>query len=451
MKTPSGRLAALTIFLLIAVMLFGPMRTGSDDYIAVNVHTLRMNTGDSYDIDYTLYSDSRKDVVYASSNENVVTVDNVGVVTAHRPGNAEIRLIASSGARTRIPVEVAGAGTTEMTLNTASLNLEKGQISGLRAVFNDEADDTRVTWHSENEAVATVDAIGRVSGMGGGETRIVATAANGLTAYADVKVFVFGDAVHITPSDITVGVGARLHMDCYYLPDDTTDSVRRWQSSNESVLTVNEDGMIHAKGVGQAVLSVFTDNGLSTAALIRVEPSASDFDLAPSAVTIERNHSVALTPRFMDAAGNETSASDSHYIEWTSSNPDIASVDENGVVTGVSSGLAAITARSDGMSATCIVTVEVLVHEVTLNESVVDLLREQTTTPIQLVAAISPADPDDPTITYTTDNPQVAYADENGLVTFTGAYGTAVITATAASGVDASCTFNVVVSRTDSQ
>ena len=213
------------------------------------------------------------------------------------------------------------------------------------------------------------------------------------------------------------------------------------------MLTVNDEGMIRAKSAGQAVLSVFTDNGLSTASLIRVEPSASDFDLAPSAVTIERTHSIPLTPRFMDAEGNETSASDSHYIEWTSSNPDIASVDENGVVTGVSSGLAAITARSDGMSATCLVTVEVLVHEITLNESIVDLLREQTTAPIQLTAALSPADPDDPTITYSTDNPQVAYADENGLVTFTGAYGTAVITATAASGVNASCTFNVIVGQ----
>ena len=447
MKTPSVRLAALTVFLLIAILLLVPMRSGQDDYITLNVRSLRMSAGDVYDIDYTLYSETRQDVVYSSSNKNVATVDSVGVVTAHAPGTARIRAIARNGARASVSVEVVGSATRTMTLNTTSLTLEKGQISGLKAQFNADADDTRVTWHSENEAVATVDAIGRVSGVGGGETRIVANAANGLTASADVKVFVYGDAVQITPADITVGVGARLQMDCYYLPEDATDAVRRWQSSDSSVLTVKDDGTVYAKQVGQTVLSVFTENGLSASALIRVEPSASDFELAPTAVTIERGHTLALAPRFMDASGNPTDAYVGHYIEWSTSNPAIAVVDENGVVTGLSSGLAGITARCDGMSATCFVTVQVLVHELTLNETVVDLLKEQTAEPVQLIATLDPADPDDPAITYTTDNPQVAYADANGLVTFTGAYGTAVITATAASGAAASCTFNIIVGQ----
>lgn len=445
MKIPSVRLAALTIFLLIGLLLFLPMNSGIEDYITVNVNSLRMNTGDVYDIDYTLHAQSEQPVFYRSSNENVVTVDPLGVVTAHAPGNADVRVIARNGARTRVKVEVAGSNTASLALNTHSLNLEKGQISGLKAIFNEGADDTRVSWHSENESVATVDAIGRVSGVGGGETTITATGINGLTDSAKVKVFVYGDAVQITPADITVGVGARLQMDCYYLPEDTTDEILRWQSSNPDVLTVNDEGLITAKGVGTAVLAVYTENGLRGSGLIRVEPSADDFELTPTAVTIERGHKLALTPRFLDESGNPTNAYDGHYIDWSSSNPEILTVDKNGVVTGVSSGLAGVTARCDGMSATCFVTVQVLVHEVALNETVVDLLREQTADPIRLTAVLTPADPDDPTITYTTNNPQVAYADANGLVTFTGAYGTAIITATAASGATASCTFNVIV------
>jgi len=445
MKNPSVRLAALALILLAAFMLLLPMRTGPEDYILMNIRSLRMNTGDTYDVDYTLYAESRQPVYYSSSNENVATVDAVGMVTAHAPGKARVLAISTSGAKGWVDVEVAGSGTESMTLNTPSLTLEKGQVSGLKAVFNEGADDTRVTWRSENESVAIVDATGRVSGVGGGETRITATSALGLTASADVKVFVLGDAVQITPSDITVGVGARLQMSCYYLPEDATDAVRRWQSSNPQVLAVSEDGLITAKSVGSAVLTVYTENGLNGSALIHVESTADDFELSPTAVTIERGHTIALTPRFLDAGGALTDAYSGHYIEWISSNPDILTVDKNGVVTGVSSGLAGVTARCDGMSATCFVTVEVLTHEITLNETNVDLLREQTATPIQLVATLDPADPDDPTVTYSTDNPQVAYADENGLVTFTGAYGTAVITATASSGVNATCTFNVVV------
>ena len=445
MKTPSVWLAALTLFLLIAILIFAPMRSGVEDHIDLNVRSLRMNVGDVYDIDYTLYSRNPQDVVYRSSNENVVSVDSVGVVTAHNPGNARIRAIAANGARASVDVEVAGSGTETLTLNARSLDLERGQISGLKAIFNEGADDTSVVWHSEDETVATVDTMGRVSGVGGGTTRIVATAVGGLTASADVKVFVRGDAVHITPSDITVGIGTRLQMGCYFMPEDATDAVTRWQSSNDSVLTISKDGIITAKNVGQAVISVFTENGLSGSALIRVEPSAEDFELAPTSATIERHHTLALAPRFIDASGNTTDDYDGHYIEWMSSNPEIAAVDENGVVTGVSSGLAGITARSDGMSATCFVTVEVLAHDITLNETEVNLLKDQTAEPIQLEAVLDPADPDDPTVAYSTDNPQVAVVDENGLVTFTGAYGTAVITARAVSGAEASCTFNVVV------
>ena len=284
MKTPSVQLAALTVFLLIAILLFVPMRSGDEDHIEVSVNVLRMDAGDEYDIDYTLYAYEPQKVVYSSSNKNVATIDSFGVVTAHAPGKARIRVIAEGGARTGVDVEVAGVGEQTITLNTNIITLEKGQISGLQARFAEDAEDTRVVWTSENKAVATVDSIGRVSAVGGGETRITATAMNGASASAFVKVFVRGDAVLVTPADITVGVGARLQMDSYYLPEDTTDEVLRWESSNEAVLTVKEDGMIQAKSVGQAVLSVFTKNGLRGSTLIRVEPSASDFELAPTAV-----------------------------------------------------------------------------------------------------------------------------------------------------------------------
>lgn len=446
MKTPAGRLAALIIFLLIGILLLAPMRAGNDDYITVSVRSVRMDAGDTYDIDYTLYSESRQSVSYISADESVATVDSVGVVTAHAPGNTHIRLIAQNGARAQVAIEVIGGPTgTTMTLSTDKINLEKGQISGVKAVFSDENTDTRVVWHSEDESVATVDAMGRVSAVGGGVTNIVATSAAGLTAKTAVSVHVPGTAMHIMPADLNVGVGAALQMDSYYLPEDTTDTIRRWQSSNTDILTVNKDGVIKAKGVGQAVLSVFSEGGLSGSTLINVEPSASDFELAPSAVTIEREHSIALSPRFLDDQGNVSDQYENHYIIWSSSNPDIASVDGNGVVTGNQSGLARITAQCDGMIASCVVTVEVVVHEITLDQTEIILAREETVNPIQLNAALIPADPDDTAITFSTDNPQVAYVDANGLITMTGAYGTAVITATASSGASAFCTITVQV------
>jgi uncharacterized protein YjdB len=72
-----------------------------------------------------------------------------------------------------------------------------------------------------------------------------------------------------------------------------------------------------------------------------------------------------------------------------------------------------------------------------------------TAQPIQLTATITPSDPDDPAMTWTTSNDMVAGVDENGLVTLTGGYGTAVITARAASGAEAKYTVNVVLELPD--
>ena len=444
MKTPSGKLAALTILLLSAILLLAPMRAGTDDYITVSAKSVKMNIGDTYDIDYTLYSNMRQAVTYTSSNEGVATVDSQGMVTAKNPGSAAIRLISRSGARAQVAIEVAGKPADRMELSADRIVLDKGQISGLKAVFNKDAVDTRVVWHSENTDVATIDAMGRISAVGGGETIITATNAGGLSASATVKVNVKGDVVHPTPEDLTVGVGASIQMDCYYLPSDATDEIKRWTSSNTSVATVSADGVVTAKGVGQSVISVFTENGLSGSTLIAVGPSASDFELSPSAVTIERGHTLQLSPRFLDAQGNLSEGYERHYIEWTTTTPDVATVDENGMVTGVSSGLARITARCDGMTASCIVTVQVLPHAIALDRSEIWLMQAETREPIQLTASLTPADPDDATVIYATDNPMVAYVDPDGCVTMTGAFGTAVITATTASGAQASCTINVV-------
>ena len=124
---------------------------------------------------------------------------------------------------------------------------------------------------------------------------------------------------------------------------------------------------------------------------------------------------------------------------------------ENGIVTGVATGIAAISASADGFQATCTVRVHTSVQEVSLNITEQTLYREQTAEPFQLKAAIVPGDADDPKLIYTSDNPLVANVSDTGLVTMTGGYGTAVISVEAASGAKATCTVNVIVPTTENE
>ena len=443
MKTAYGKLALLAILLSAALLLFAPMRSGLEDYLYARPRSIRMNRGDTYDITFHLLSENPQVVGFESTDTTVAAVNSAGKVTAIGPGKAQIRLKARDGAKAVVKVEVAGNPAKTLELNAYSLAMEKGQVTGLRAIFDENAEETLVEWISEDEKVARVDAVGRVTAAGGGVTRVMARTPNGLTAEAEISVHVSGTAIHIIPEDVTVGIGTRLHLGSYYLPDDTTDVISHWSSSDGSVLLVDDDGTMEAVGVGTAVLAVFSQEGVSGSTVIRVEPSAADFAITPTAATLERGNAFELVPRFINAEGQLDERSSGHYITWNSSNPDVASV-ENGLVTALKSGKTRITAFADGMESSCDLRVQVLVHEVRLDQREVFLLREQTVNPIQLNAQVIPADADEPYVTFTTSNDLVATVNADGLVTPTGGYGTAIITARAQSGAEAQFTLNVV-------
>ncbi len=450
MKTAYGKLTALIALLIVGTLLFAPMRFGNEDILYAHPRRVRMNPGDSYPLSYRLDADTPQSVSYASTDTAVAAVNSVGLVTAMGPGTAQIRLDAEGGARATVQIEVAGRSASTLELNTDKLNMEKGQISGLRAIFSDDAESTLVKWSSDDESVAQVDAIGRVLAVGGGSTRVRAVATDGLTASTAVNVHVSGTAMHITPEEVTLGVGSVLRLSAYYLPADTTDAIFRWDSSAPSVLQIQDDGTAFARSPGTAVLSVFSRDGLSTSTVITVEPAAPEFDLSPAAATLDRGAHLTLSPRFMNAGGQEDADASGHYVTWTTSDPAVATVD-GGVVTAVNSGTARISAAADGKIASCVLTVQTLVEEVTLEPTQLYVLREQTDTPIQLEAKVYPADADNTRLIYTTDNDLVATVNARGRVSLVGGYGTATITARADSGAEAKFTVSVVAELPDAQ
>ena len=116
-------------------------------------------------------------------------------------------------------------------------------------------------------------------------------------------------------------------------------------------------------------------------------------------------------------------------VAWTTSDESIATVD-NGVVTAVSEGTATITAKAGNYTATCTITVNRKVIEVTgitLDKDLVTLFEGET---ITLSATISPINATDRKITWTSSNKDVAYVNIRGSITAVSA-GTTIITAQA--------------------
>ena len=138
-------------------------------------------------------------------------------------------------------------------------------------------------------------------------------------------------------------------------------------------------------------------------------------------------------------------------VTWTSSNPEVASVDANGKVTALKNGTATITCKATdgtGVKATCKFTVEsIKVSEITLNKTSVTLTRkaEDLKPTVQLKAtAILPEDAAYRKVKWTSDNPEVAEVDGTGKVTALK-NGTAVITCKASDGSGTKATCKITV------
>ena len=133
-------------------------------------------------------------------------------------------------------------------------------------------------------------------------------------------------------------------------------------------------------------------------------------------------------------------------VTWSTSDPEIATVDEKGKVEGLKEGTVTITATSvdGGKTGTCVVTVKrIAVTGVTLNVTEITLAPEAK---MPLTATVAPADAHFPEVTWSSSDPAVAEVDETGQVT-AKALGTAVITVTTVDGgFTAQCTVTVAES-----
>lgn len=109
------------------------------------------------------------------------------------------------------------------------------------------------------------------------------------------------------------------------------------------------------------------------------------------------------------------SDAEGYVLSWSSSAPEIASVDSSGLVTAISPGKATIEASSGNISAACEVTVKAIgVESIELNMDKATIQREET---LQLTATVLPENADDKSVEWSSSDESIASVDSEGLVT----------------------------------
>lgn len=253
-----------------------------------------------------------------------------------------------------IPESVTGI---EVANDYQHMGLFVGGSGKIRySVLPSNATNTNVTFKSLNEKVATVDANGVVTGVSEGNADIVITTEEGgFEAKCAVRV----DGIdargieRVGDKTVTMGLNQTRQLQVKITPSDTTNKNVQWTSSNNSVATVDSNGVVTSKNSGSTIITVTTHNGLKTEFFIEVETPVTNITLNSNEINLNPGGTFKL-----DATVNPSNASNKN-IKWISANESIATVDQSGNVTADVAGTTYISAVSadDKVIATCTVNV----------------------------------------------------------------------------------------------
>ena len=317
------------------------------------------------------------------------------------------------------------------------------------SILPENAGTKELEWSSENPEVATVDADGVVTGKKKGKTIITAKTKDGtdITASTTLTVLPLVETMAFAESSVSIVKTEDKTIKLTIEPVEA-DKHMVWTSSDESVATVVQnmnavyplEAIVVAHKVGKATIKAEAQDGSGMSATCEVDVTplmVSDFSLQTASV-------VKTFPTQLEAKVFPAEA-DNKKLKWTSLTPDIATVTENGMMTGLKIGTAKVKAETtDGSNLSGVFEVQVT----GLSVSTISLPDESSivkTESMKLEYSILPLASDNQKLKWSSNATYIASVDEStGMIT-AHKVGDAVITATATdgSGISASTTIHV--------
>ncbi|MFJ7754504.1 Ig-like domain-containing protein [Peribacillus muralis] len=388
---------------------------------------------------------TNKQITWSSSDPQVASVSNSGVVHPKASGTTTVTVVTKDGnfkARTKVivcdPITVKS-----VALNPKLVNLTVNEEAQLTAkVLPVNATDQKLDWFSFNPKVATVSD-GAVRAVSPGITIIKVFTGNGRFDWSLVTVcpnkLVPVKSLALSPKSVEMTVGGEDEtLMAAVNPANATNKNLIWSTSDSNVATV-KNGIVHPVAPGLAAITVSTEDGkIEDSAKITVTAPVTGIKVSPDSL----NLTVGGEGKTLNAEISPANATNKHLI-WTSSDRSVATI-EDGVVRPVGPGRAAITVTTeDGrFTASANINVTVPVTAISLDPASLDLMvggKDHT-----LTETVSPVNATNKNVTWTTSDSSVATI-ENGTVHPIGP-GQAIITVTTEDGrLTASATINVTV------
>lgn len=398
-----------------------------------------IQVGKTVKLEFTVLPEDTTDssLTFSSSDDKIATVSETGEVTAVAVGTTEITAKTKNDKKTVVKITVTAAEPDSVTAD-GKMELKTGETKTLEAtVLPEEAEDKSLTYASDNSEIVTVSEAGVVTAVAAGTAKITVTTKNGKTAIVEVTVSeIEADSVSVKAAEVTVGIGRTVQIEAGIQPENTANQTLQYVTGNDETAVVNEKGVVTGKAAGETEITVRSVNGKTAVVKVTVVPvEAESVAFAEEKLNVVLNRTASVS-----AAITPEDVTDKSVI-YASENEEVATVDQEGTVKGISLGTVNITATTaNGKSAAVEVTVvPVEAESVTAEVELADINAGAVTV---IKPTVLPEDTADKSVAYTSSDDKIAVVNDQGVVTGIG-QGQATITVTTKNGKTTTVDINV--------
>lgn len=338
---------------------------GAEDDIQLDITPTRSEVYPGENVQYTTTLTPEEayagELTWSSDNSDVV-IDSTGVAMVSKTAKAGLANITATMTFADGTTETAKA-LLYIKTDVNSLKFEKDAMTiyldeddYLSPIFNDGAttpSDTSITWTSDDSSIVSVDSYGKIHANKLGTTWISAYSYNKLRAQMLVKVIAAPTGVKLSEEVISGFAGEKHDIGYTFTPDYTTETGVTWSTNNADVAYYDTyTNKIVMKGAGSCWITITandTHHGVITDKVkVNVRQKVTGVTICAKKLTKKVGNMFKMTATAIPANGVGST------IFWSSSRPQVATVDEFGVVTCLKAGTTMITAiTANGHVAKC--------------------------------------------------------------------------------------------------